>query len=476
MGHVEGESRYQRQLVAPSLDETIAADHPVRVVDAFVDTLDLRDLGFAKVAAAAEGRPPYRPGDLLKLYVYGYLNQMRSSRRLEREAARNLEARWLINAVTPSFKTIADFRRDHAAAIVGVCRSFVRFCRGQSLYGGELVAIDGTKVEAAASRKRVITPKRLAEQTAKLDEKIAAYLSAMDAADREEAAGEAQPADVAAALAALRRQRAATQARAKALAEAGLNHEVEGEPEARLMKTARHGHQVAYNAQSAVDAKHGLIVAFDLTAECNDQRQLLPMALAAKTTLAAETLTVAADCGYANGEHGAACQEAGIVAVVPRPATPNPSDGAAFRRDAFAYDAASDSWTCPAGETLSLRKVSQSEQKKVYSAAACGGCALKPRCTNAANRSVTRGFHEDAKEAMHQRALRDPGFMKRRRELVEHPFGVIKWMLGHPRFLLRGLQKAKAELALAVLGFNLKRSIAVRGVPALLDSLQASLG
>jgi len=242
------------------------------------------------------------------------------------------------------------------------------------------------------------------------------------------------------------------------------------------MKTARHGHQVAYNAQSAVDAKHGLIVAFDLTAECNDQRQLLPMALAAKTTLAAETLTVAADCGYANGEHGAACQEAGIVAVVPRPATPNPSDGAAFRRDAFAYDAASDSWTCPAGETLSLRKVSQSEQKKVYSAAACGGCALKPRCTNAANRSVTRGFHEDAKEAMHQRALRDPGFMKRRRELVEHPFGVIKWMLGHPRFLLRGLQKAKAELALAVLGFNLKRSIAVRGVPALLDSLQASLG
>lgn len=474
MGHVEGESRYQRQMVGPSLDEMIATDHPVRVVDAFVAGLDLRALGFAKVAAAAEGRPPYRPGDLLKLYVYGYLNQMRSSRRLEREAARNLEARWLLNAVTPSFKTIADFRRDHAGAIVAVCRAFVRFCRGQSLYGGELVAIDGTKLEAAASRKRVVARKALAKQAAAIDDKIAAYLAAMDAADRQEAAGQTRPADVAAALAALRRQRDETQAQIEAMAEEGLAHKVEGEPEARLMKTARRGHQVAYNAQSAVDATHGLIVAFDLTADCNDQRQLLPMALAAKAELAAETLTVAADAGYSNGEHGQACEAAGIVAVVPRPATVNPSDGAAFSRDAFAYDAASDSWTCPAGATLSLRKVSHSEQKKVYTASACAGCALKPRCTEAANRSVTRGFHEDVREAMHQRARQEPRFMKRRRELAEHPFGTIKWMLGDPRFLLRGLTKAKAELALAVLGFNLKRCIAILGVPALLRSLQTS--
>src|SRR5580704_3045859 len=210
MAHVAGQSRYQSSLFPEVPDDLVPQDHPVRVIDVFVDTLDLRQLGFSKVEAETTGRPPYLPGDLLKLYVYGYLNQLRSSRRLEREAARNLEVLWLINRVSPSFKTIADFRRDHPEAIVGVCRAFVRFCRRQSLYGGELVAIDGSKIEAVASRKKVITPKSLAKQAASLDRKIAEYLAAMDEADRDEAKA-AVPVDVAAALAALREKRAAVQ-------------------------------------------------------------------------------------------------------------------------------------------------------------------------------------------------------------------------------------------------------------------------
>jgi transposase len=472
MVHVAGESRCQRLLLAPSLDEMVGCEHLVRVIDAFIDTLDLHALRFAKVEAEATGRPPYRPGDLLKLYVYGYINQMRSSRRLEREAVRNSEVQWLVSRVAPSFKTIADFRKDHAEAIVGVCRAFVRFCRGQKLYGAELVAIDGTKIEAVASRKKVITPRKLDKQMAELDGKIADYLAAMDTADRAEAAGEARPADVAQALAQLRRKRAEIQSQAEQLADAGLSQEVIGESEARLMKTARHGHQVAYNVQSVVDAKHGLIVAFELSSDCNDQRQLLPMAEAGKAALEAETLTVVADTGYSNGEQGEACAAAGITAVVPRQKTVNPNNAELFSRDAFAYDPEDDSWLCPAGEKLARSGISKTEQKTYYTTDACSDCPLKPQCTTAKRRTITRHFHEDAREAMHRRAVEDRTFMKRRRELAEHPFGTIKWMLGHPRFLLRGLKKAKAELALAVLGFNIKRTIAILGVPALLAALK----
>jgi transposase len=472
MGHVEGMSRNQRDLVAPSLDEIVGAEHPVRVIDAFIDTLDLRAMGFSKVVPQGMGRPSYRPADLLKLYVYGYANQMRSSRRLEREAARNIELRWLINRLEPSFETIADFRKDHAEAIVEVTRAFRQFCHGCSLHGGELVAIDGTKVEAVASRKKVITPKTLAKQIEAIDARIAGYLKAMDEADRDEAEAQAeQPKAVAAALEKLRLRREEAEAQAKAMADQGLTQQVVGETEARLMKTARHGHQVAYNAQTAVDAKYGLIVAFDLTSDGNDFGQLQPMAEAAKSALEVAALTVVADTGYSNGEQGKACAQADIVAVVPRPDTVNPRGTTLFSRDAFSYDPASDSWTCPAGEILGLFKTSQTQQSRYYTTKACAGCALKSQCTTAASRTIARHFHEEDRQAMHQRATADPGFMKARRELVEHPYATMKWLMGYPRFLVRGLKKARAELALIVMGFNLKRTLNILGVPALLAAL-----
>lgn len=477
MVHVAGQSRYQTTLFPETLDDVVDADHPVRVIDAFVDSLDLAHLGFTKVVAEATGRPPYDPGDLLRLYLYGYLNQVRSSRQLAREAQRNIEVLWLINRLAPSFKTIADFRKDHPEAIVGVCRAFIRFCRGQSLFGGELLALDGSKLEAVASRKQVITPKSLAKKTAALDRKIAEHLAAMDEADRQEPAGEAMPAaDVAAALAALRRQRDEVRRQAEQLAAEGLTQRVVGEPEARLMRTARHGHQVAYNAQSVVDAEHKLIVAFALTNEGNDHRLLHPMAVQGRDAVAAEQVSVVADTGYANGEQGQLCEDDGITAVVPRPATVNPKGAQYFAREAFIYDAASDTWRCPAGETLSCRDVSQTEQKKRYTTKACGGCALKPRCTKAAQRTIVRGFYEDILEVMHRRAMSDPVWMHQRRCLVEHPFGTMKWLMGYPRFLVRGLKKAKAELALTILGYNLKRVINILGVPALLAALEPALG
>lgn len=471
MGHVTGHCRDQATLFPERLDEVVGGDHPVRVIDAFVDGLDLARLGFSKVAAEATGRPPYDPGDLLKLYVYGYLNQVRSSWRLEREAQRNVEVMWLIHRLAPAFKTIADFRKDHAKAIVGVCRGFIEFCRGQALLGGELVAIDGTKIAAVASRKQVITPRRIAKQKAAVERKIAEYLGALDAADREEPAEELVRMDVAAAIAALEEQREKLQRQAEELAGEGLKQKVVGEGEAKLMRTP-HGHEVAYNAQIAVDAEHHLIAAFDLSNEGNDQQQLHPMAVQAKEALAVDSITAVADTGYSNGEHGARCEQEGITAVVPRQDTVNPKGRQYFTRDKFTYDEGTDSWRCPAGETLTCRRISYTQQTKEYWSKACGGCALKAQCTKAAKRTIVRHFYEDARQAMHQRAMSDPAWMKHRREMAEHPFGTLKWLMGHPRFLVRGLIKAKAELALGVLCYNLKRAMAVLGVPALLKALQ----
>jgi transposase len=473
MGHVTGESRYQATLFPEVLDEVVGRDDPVRVIDAFVDSLDLGELGFSKVVAEEMGRPPYAPDDLLKLYIYGYLHRIRASRRLEAETYRNVQVMWLIKRLTPGFKTIAYFRKDHAGAIVEVCRAFIGFCREQSLFGAELLAIDGTKIAAVASRKRVITPAKIAKMNAAIDRKIEEYLTGMDEADREEPGSAGASVDVAAAIEALKAQKERLQSQARDLAERGLKQMVTTEPEAKLMRTP-HGYAVAYNAQTAVDAKHKLIVAFDLTNEGNDYRQLYPMAAQAKDAVGADEVTVVADTGYSNGEHGSLCEQDGITAIVPRAETVNPNGKQYFSRDKFTYDPASDSWRCPAGATLSLYKTSHTQKKKEYTSRACATCALKPRCTGAARRVIVRDFYEDAREAMHRRASADPVWMKHRRETAEHPFGTMKWLMAHPRFLLRGLLKAKAELALGVLCYNLKRVVNILGVPALLAALQPS--
>jgi transposase len=473
MAHIVGVSRDQVVMFAPTLDEAVPGDSVVRVIDSFVDSMNLAALGFRRVVSAEFGRPPYPPGSLLKLYLYGYLNQIRSSRRLECEAERNIELRWLLQMLMPSFKTIADFRRDHPEAIVGVTQAFISFCRSQSLVGGKVLAIDGTKIEAVASHKKALTPQNLEKKAARMDHKIREYLKMLDEADRETPLPEVMAkSEVEAALEALRTRRDEVRRQAERLASKKLSQEVVGEPEAKLMRTARHGYQVAYNAQSVVDAEHKLVVAFDLTNEGNDQRQLLPMALKGKEAVGAEQVTVVADPGYSNGEHGELCAKAGITAIVPRAATVNPEGKEFFSREAFSYDRASDTWRCPANQTLSLSYVSKSERRYRYTTEACASCALKPRCTKGAQRTILRDFHEDAREAMHQRSLSDPSWMEQRRCLAEHPFGGIKHLMGRARFLVRGLRKAKAELGLIVVAYNLKRVINILGAAALIHRFQ----
>jgi transposase len=470
MAHVTGQSRYQSTLFPEVLDEVVGRDDPVRVIDAFVAGLDLESLGFSKAVAEEMGRPPYAPGDLLKLYIYGYLHRVRASRRLEAETRRNVQVMWLLNRLTPSFKTVADFRKDHAEAIVRVCRAFIGFCREQSLFGAELLAIDGTKVAAVASRKQVMTPQRIAKMDEAIDRRIADYLASMDKADRQEASSADKPVDVAAAIEALKAQKKRLQAQAQDMAARGLKQMVMTEPQARLMRTP-HGHAVAYNAQTVVDAEHKLIVAFELTNEGNDLQQLHPMAVQGKAAVETGEVTVVADTGYSNGEHAARCERDKITAIVPRPETVNPKGTQYFSRDQFSYDRESDSWRCPAGETLSLYKTSRTKQKKEYTSRTCGTCALKAQCTNTARRVIVRHFYEDGREAMHRRAVADPIWMRRRRETAEHPFGTMKWLMAGPRFLVKGLKKAKAELALGVLCYNLKRVTNILGVPALLRAL-----
>jgi transposase len=464
MSHIRGESRLQATLFPQALEDLIDPQAQVRVIDAFVGNLDLLTLGFGKAVPAATGRPGYDPADLLKLYVYGYLNQVRSSRRLEREAGRNLELLWLLNKLRPDFKTIADFRKDNVRAIVGACRAFTLFCREQGLFGAELVAIDGSKFQAVASRKQVWTAERIERVRAAIDRRIGEYLAHLDCSDAQESSDSTTATQTA--LQALQQQRERLQTLAAQWE--GASQYVASEPDARLMRTPNHGYQVAYNVQTAVDAKHCLIVDFAVTNEGNDHQQLAPMAQLAKDTLEVSELTVVADTGYHNGEQAAECHAQDITAVVPAPAVVN-THGDFFSKSLFAYDAQQDSYRCPAGAILTRYKSDQKNKTHYYTTGACAQCPVRGQCTDAKQRSIARHFFAQWAQAMNQRAKDQPALMKRRHAIVEHPFAGLKYLMGHARFLVRGLEKVSAEIALSAWGYNLKRTINILGAPALLQ-------
>lgn len=468
MGYIQGEARGQGSLFPPSLEELVPEDHLVRVIEAYVARLDLQQLGFSKALPNKTGRPPYAPSDLLKLYLYGYFQRIRSSRRLEAECRRNIEVMWLLGRLSPDFKTIADFRKDNGAAFQATCRAFVQFCRQVGLISGQLVAIDGSKFQAVASQRKHLSLAKLKRQQARLEAQIARYLAELDEADRSEATEVVDRSAVKAALQQLE-NRHADNLTTQALMQ-GLEQFVVGEDEARLMRTHQ-GAKVAYNVQSAVDGEHGLILHHALTQDGNDSQQLEPMAKAAQAVLEQAQLTVTADAGYSNGEQFQACDDAGITAYVPvnRGINNQGDDTPLFERDAFTYDAANDQYLCPAGKWLALKQVNGLQ--RIYAAQGdCSGCPLKPQCTQAKRRHVTRHAHEAAFARMQQRMQAQPEMMVRRRSIVEHPFGNLKqWILGNGRFLLRQLQGARTEMALAVNAYNLKRAINVLGARRLIE-------
>ena len=470
MSYVQGEDRGQAALLPAAIEDYVVADAPVRVIDAFVDGLDVRGLGFGRSIPAATGRPRYDPRDLLKLYLYGYLNEVRSSRRLERECSRNVEVMWLLRRLAPDFKTIADFRRDNGAAIVGTCRAFVLFCRDQGLFTARLVALDGSKFRAAASSKRVMGRREIAAEAIRLDRRIAEYLAVLDESD----AGEPEEAPGATAVApqALRARRTELDNLAAKLDAEERNTVVEGEPDARPMGIGKGSKPPSYNVQTAVDADTGLIVHHEVTNEPNDTRQLYPMAKATKDTLGVSNLTVVADAGYSSGTTAAACEANGITACVPtNRSIHSQGDGTMFGRSAFVYQPEADTYICPAGHQLTRKQVMHRDRLIVYAARDCAGCSLKPRCTTAERRFVSRHLHEDALERMNARFHADPTLIRQRRCACEHPFGTIKRMTAGGRFLTRGIGKVSSEAALSVLAYNIIRVINLVGATTLRASL-----
>ena len=414
------------------LDELIPEDHMCRVIEAFVERLDLVKLRFERAEPADTGRPGYDPRDLLKLYLYGYLQQVRSSRRLEAECQRNVEVMWLLKRLQPDYKSIAEFRRVHSQAVTDAGAELVRFARSVGLVRGETVAVDGSKFRAVSSAKSI------RERDA-----VKRYLEQLDAADEQDEV----VIDSSAVQAALEKLKS------------------DPEPEARLMRMAN-GFAPAYNVQTAVDTEHALIVAQKVTNEATDNRSLLPMAEAAKQAVGAPgSLNVVADAGYSNGEQAQACEAQGIAPHVPANRSINShGDGTLFDRTQFAYDEKADIFRCPANQTLVRKQVLSRKKSVLYAAAAevCCQCPLQSRCTTTSRRLVQRHVHDGALQRMQQRAT--PAVMRLRQSTVEHPFASLKYRIfGHPRFLLRGLQGAQSEISLATMVYNLKRMLNVLG-------------
>jgi transposase len=470
MRHVVGQSRAQMTLLPESLDEFVAVDAPVRVIDAFIETLDLAGLGFARAVTKDTGRKPYHPGDLLKLYVYGYLNRVSTSRRLERESQRNVEVMWLLGRLAPDFKTIADFRKDNGAAIRGACRAFIEFCREARLLTGTLVAIDGSKFKAAASIDGVLTRAQLQRDRGRLEQAVASYLEQLDRADQQEPAEPLERAQVQAALEALGRRGARLERYGQAMDEAGRNEHCESEPEARLQRSGREGPVLGYNVQSAVEADSGLIVHHEVTNEASDTRQLWPQAAQAQAALGGGPLTVLADGGYGNGEHLDRCEQAGITATVPRRMIPGSRAGL-FQKSDFQYDASADQYRCPAGEVLSRTGEDRRRKLHLYQRSGCDQCPLQARCGPSDKRMVTRHWFEGAYGRAQARLEADRTLMRRRTGIVERPFAILKQVMALRRFSCRGLQGTASEMAIAVLAFNLRQVTLRIGAPRLIALL-----
>jgi len=459
MNHRTGLDRSQTLLFPERLEDYIAAENPVRFLEAFVGSLDLHALGFARARCADTGRPPYDPAVLLKLYLYGYLHRLRSSRSLEAECHRNVEVIWLLGKLTPDFKTIADFRKDNLKPLKAVARQFTLLCRKLELFGGELLAIDGSKFAAVNARDQNFNADKLQDLIARADARLAEYLQQLDTGDVTEASPAAPTQKELAAKIAQLQDRQDWHKELLAQLDDEQKQVSVTDPDARKMPTA-HGTVVGYNAQLAVDAKHKLIAADDVTNEGTDLHQLAAVALQAKANLAGDQIEALADAGYANAAEISRCVEHGITPFVPKTDTSANTARGFYGKCQFKYDTTKDVYVCPAGGTLNYRfsTYELGRELKYYRASGCNRCALKSRCTrNKANRTITREANEHLMEAMAARMKQHPEKFKLRKTLAEHPFGTIKRWFGYTHFLLKGLPKVQCEWSLTTLAYNLKR-------------------
>jgi transposase len=473
---IDEADRSQGTLLPERVDEYVSDENPVRVIEAFIGELDLEELGFEGTEPKATGRPGYHPVTILKIYVYGYLNRIQSSRRLEQEARRNLELMWLVGRLAPDFKTLADFRADNAAAIKNVCREFVVLCRNWGLFAESAVAIDGSKFKAVNHRDRNFTSGKMKTRMERIEQSIAEYLMQLDRMDRKETPSSPRQFTRLKDRIGKLKQEMRRLREIKVRMEASPDGQVSlTDPDARSMVSQGKGTgTVGYNVQTAVETKNHLIVTHEVTNIGSDRHQLKKMADAAREALGTEELTAIADRGYYSGEQIKACDDAGMVPLVPKSFTSNSGAHGRYDKSDFVYVRKRDAYRCPAGEYAIRRFTSMEKGMAIfkYWSSACPGCALRSKCTTGDYRRIGRWEHEHVLEKMQARLDRNPNHMKTRRQTVEHPFGTIKAWMGATHFLCRTLPKVSAEMSLHVLAYNLKRVMRIMGTANLLEALR----
>lgn len=474
MAFISGENPGQQVLFPGSLDDFVTTENPVRFIAAFVDSLDFEALGFRRGKPAATGRPAYAPRDLLALYIYGYLYKLRSSRTLERETHRNVELMWILRKLAPDFKTIADFRRDNGPAIRKACREFTLLCKKLDLFGAELVAIDGSKFLAVNNRERNFSQEKLRRIIAGIDERIANYLTRLDASDKEEQPRSEADAALGEKIAAMKERLAESRILLEYMEEKDLSEVSLTDGESRRMMAGA-ATEVCYNAQLAVDEKHHLIVADDVTNQAVDKEWLAPMALAANAVLETDNLDVVADKGYSSTAQIKTCLESQITPYVPRPHTSANEKHGLFTKEDFRYNAELDTYTCPAEQTLTFRGQHQEQGRPVryYVTAACANCTLRSQCTRnkRGTRRISRHADEAVLEQTEQRMSARPDIMQRRKQIVEHVFGTMKRWFDSGHFLMRGLENVRTEFSLSSLAYNLRRVLNLRSVAELVEAV-----
>jgi transposase len=475
---IDEADRHQGALLPGTIDEYVSEENPVRAIDAFVGVLDIRNLGFQGAEPKATGRPGYHPCTMLKIYLYGYLNRIQSSRRLEQETRRNLELMWLVGRLAPDFKTIADFRRDNGAAIREVCIQFVRLCRQVGLFEQALVAIDGSKFKAVNNRDKNFTARKLEARKQQLVVSVERYLAELDRADRNAALVPEERVEQ------LKERITKVQAQMKVLdaideqLAASPDEQVSlTDPDARSMATSGRGTGiVGYNVQASVDAKHHLIVAHEVTNVGHDRTQLASMAEKTREAIGSRSLTVLADRGYYKGPELVKCEEAGIDAIVPKPLTSNSKAEGRFDKRDFVYDREADEYRCPAGERAPRRFSSVEDGMTLhkYWPSACPKCPMRSACTTAKYRRIGRWDREEVFERVQQRLDQTPDAGRIRRQTVEHAFGTPKAWMGATHFLTKTLPRASTEMSLHVLAYNLKRVAQIMGVRPLIQAIRTA--
>jgi transposase len=475
---IEGASRSQSTLFPEYLEDWVGEDNPVRVIDVFVEELDLGDLGFERVDPKETGRPGYHPSVLLRLYIYGYLNRVQSSRRLEREAGRNVEVMWLTGRLVPDHKTIADFRKDNGRAIGKVCSQFVCLCRQLNLFAEASVAIDGSKFKAVNNRDRNFTRAKMQRRMAQIEESVARYLHQLNSADRQEPsqALATRTERLKEKIAKLRQEMQRLQpVKVRMLQEPDQQVSLT-DPDARSMATSGRGSGVVgYNVQASVDTTHHLIITHEVTNEGTDRSQLAPMSKKTTAALEVEKLDVVADRGYFSSEQILTCDEAGITVTLPKPLTSGNKAKGRFVKQDFRYVADDDVYICPAGERLAFHytNIENGLTLRRYWTNVCKACAIRNKCTTGKERRITRWEHEHLLEEVQARLDAHPQKMRQRRETVEHPFGTIKMWMGATHFLMKTLENVRTEMALHVLAYNLKRAMNIMGIGPLMAAIRA---